>query len=219
MALPVRHGGLGITNPSKNVSTIYEASRKISEPLTILIHQQSHTCSPEVKSIQIRAKNNTRSLRRQHETSAAATLKARLPYHLQRAITASTEKGASSWLSTLPIEEHGYALHKGAFRDALCLRYGWRPLLLPSHCTCSKQFTVEHALSCPRGGFPSIRHNEIRDITADLLSEVCHNVGNEPSLQPMSGEHLMHRTSNREDGSMLWQKASGVEIGNALFSM
>ena len=138
MALPVRHGGLSITNPSKNVSTIYEASRNISEPLTILIHQQSHTCSPEVKSSQIRAKNNTRSLHRQHETSAAATQKARLSHHLQREMTTSTEKGTSSWLSTLPIEEHGFTLHKGAFRDALCLRYGWRPPLLPSHCACSK---------------------------------------------------------------------------------
>ena len=26
----------------------------------------------------------------------------------------SSEKGASSWLSVLPIEEHGFALHKGA---------------------------------------------------------------------------------------------------------
>jgi len=36
----------------------------------------------------------------------------------------SHEKGVSSWLSVLPIEEHGFALLKGAFRDALCLRYG-----------------------------------------------------------------------------------------------
>ena len=35
----------------------------------------------------------------------------------------SNEKGASSWLSVLSIKEHGFTLHKGAFRDALCLRY------------------------------------------------------------------------------------------------
>ena len=203
MALPVRLGGLGITNPSRQTSTHYEASLKITEPLSNLIHQQLHTFSPEVKASQVRAKNNTRSLRRQHETADAAELKAKLPNHLQRAVSASTEKGASSWLSTLPIEEHGFALHKGAFRDALCLRYGWRPPHLPSHCACSKQFTVEHVLSCPRGGFPSIRHNEIRDITADFLSEVCHNVGTEPSLQPVTGEQLLHRTANREDGARL----------------
>ena len=61
---------------------------------------------------------------------------------------------------------------------------------------------MEHALSCSHGGFPSIRHNELRDITAEL-SEVCHNVGTEPSVQPITGEHLIHRTANREDGSRL----------------
>ena len=115
----------------------------------------------------------------------------------------ATEKGASSWLSTLPVSEHGFALHKGAFRDALCLRYGWRPSRLPSHCICEAQFTIEHALNCPRGGFPSIRHNEVRDITADLLSEVCHNVGLEPNLQNVTEEPLTHRSANREDGARL----------------
>ena len=27
------------------------------------------------------------------------------------------------------------------------------------------QFSIEHALSCPKGGFSSVRHNEIRDLT------------------------------------------------------
>ncbi|KAL5470938.1 hypothetical protein EMCRGX_G028997 [Ephydatia muelleri] len=40
--------------------------------------------------------------------------------------------GASTWLSMLPIQEHGFALHKGAFRDALCLRYVYGTSL--QHC-------------------------------------------------------------------------------------
>uniref|UniRef100_A0A1X7TEM9 Uncharacterized protein n=1 Tax=Amphimedon queenslandica TaxID=400682 RepID=A0A1X7TEM9_AMPQE len=98
-----------------------------------------------------------------------------------------SERGASSWLTVLPIKEHGFTLHKGDFRDALCLRYGWSPPLLPSHCVCGHNFSVEHALNCKCGGFPSIRHNELRDITADLLTEVCHNVLIEPPLQPITG--------------------------------
>ena len=54
----------------------------------------------------------------------------------------------------------------------------------------------------------------IRDITADLPSEVCHNVGTEPSLQPMSGEHLMHRTANREDGAWLDVPEEGFWCGD-----
>ena len=97
--------------------------------------------------------------------------------------------------------------HKGAFRDALCLRYGWRPPLLPSLCVCDKTFNIEHALSCPYGGFPSIRHNEIRDITVHLMSDICHNVGTEPVLQPVTDESLSNRTANIEDGARLDIKA------------
>ena len=121
-----------------------------------------------------------------------------MPSSLQRSMSLAAEKGASTWLSTLPIEEHGFALHKGGFRDALCLRYGWQPTLLPSQCVCGKKFYVEHALTCPRGGFPSVRDNEVRDITADLLTEVCHGVGTEPHLQPVTEEQFAHRTANKE---------------------
>ena len=94
---------------------------------------------------------------------------------------------------------NGFALHKGAFRDALCLHYGWQPNLLPSTCVCGKTFSIEHALTCPCRGYPSIRHNKLRDITATLLTEVCHSVGTEPGLQPLSGEFLKYKTANDAD--------------------
>ena len=203
LALPVRLGGLGIIDPSRQTKCQHNTSEKISAPLVALILQQSCIYSAEDKATQMKAKNNARTHRRQLDQATAIELQHKLPTNLQRAMMASSEKGASSWLSVLPIDEHGFALHKGAFRDALCLRYGWRPQHLPSHCVCDHQFTVEHALSCSRGGFPSIRHNEIRDITADLLSEVCHNVGTEPCLQPVTGEQLTYRTANREDDARL----------------
>ena len=109
---------------------------------------------------------------------------------LKRCVDLSKEKGSSSWLSVLPLEEHGFYLHKGEFRDALCLRYGWKPNKTPQTCNCGAQFTVNHAMICHMGGFPTIRHNEIRDITASLLTEVCNNVATEPPLEPLS-EHLI----------------------------
>ena len=62
---------------------------------------------------------------------------------------------------------------------------------------------MEHILSRPKGGFPSIRHNEIRDITATLLSEVYHDVAIEPHLQALSGEAFPHATANIQDGARL----------------
>ena len=106
-------------------------------------------------------------------------------------------------LTALPLSEDGHALHKRAFRDALCFRYGWPPSLLPSHCIYGHNFTVEHAMSCPNGGFPSIRDNEIRDLTAKVLTETCHNVGIEPPLQSISDEHFRHKTADSENGARL----------------
>ena len=35
------------------------------------------------------------------------------------------------------------------------------------------------------------------------MSEVCHNVSTEPNLQPLSGERLLYRSANVEDGAHL----------------
>ena len=56
-----------------------------------------------------------------------------------------------------------------------------------------------HVLSCPKGGFPSIRHNEV----GSWMSEVCHDVYLEPHLQPMTGETLNGASAITEDGARL----------------
>ena len=78
---------------------------------------------------------------RRHEVTPN-DMKARLPRHLQRSANLASEKGSSSWATTLPIADHGFALHKGAFRDALCLRYGWTPPRLPCKCACGASFST-----------------------------------------------------------------------------
>ena len=119
------------------------------------------------------------------------------------------EKGASTWLTALPIEEHSFTLHKGAYRDVLALRYGWQPNAIPSHCACGESFSIPHVLSCARGGYPSIRHNKIRDLTAYLLTEVCHCVSTEPTLQPITSEVFNHATAITEDDARLDIAANG----------
>ena len=96
----------------------------------------------------------------------------------------AAEKGATKWLSALPIDKHGFYLHKTAFHDAICLRYGWTPEQLPDKCSCRSQFNVEHALTCSHGGFRFLRYNEIRDLTAMLFTEVRPNVRTEPESCP-----------------------------------
>ena len=107
-------------------------------------------------------------------SSLAKEIQSSLSSSLKQCLEVAVEKGASTWLTVLPLKCHGFALHKGDFCDALCLRYGWLPPHLSSHCVCGSEFTVEHTLQCKHGGFPSMRHNEVRDITAHLLTETSH---------------------------------------------
>ena len=59
------------------------------------------------------------------------------------------------------------------------------------------------------GGFPTIRHNELRDVTTNMLSQVCSNVQIESHLQPLSGETLCYCASNVDDKARLDISAKG----------
>ena len=208
LSLPVRLGGLGIIDPSKSASTNFSISEQVTAPLVSLITEQELCYSVNhLKLKEIKAE--ARSDKIQKQTSRLTNLKKSLSPSLQRALDLANEKGASTWLTVLPIDEYGFALHKGAFRDALSLRYSWHIPHQPESCACGKAFDVNHAMICPKGGFPILRHNEVRDITEDLLSEICHDVEVEPKLQPLTGERLSHRTANVEEKARLDVKARG----------
>ena len=102
----------------------------------------------------------------------------------------ATQKGASSWLTVLPIRDMNFDLNKSEFRDAVKLRYDWDVPDMPSVCLCEDHFNVDHAMICKRGGFVIQRHNELRDLQAEMLRMVCNGVENEPVLQDITGEEL-----------------------------
>ena len=64
-------------------------------------------------------------------------------------------------------------------------------------------------MNCPTSSFPTICHNELRDFTASLLSELCFNVSVEPQLQPLTGETVPLASANVEDDARLDVAASG----------
>ena len=209
LALPARHGGQGIVNPT-TMDEEYTSSLRLTAPLTVRIMQQNNKLAMgDTGQQQQLIKTTLKAERRRRREEAATEVKARLPKHLQRAAEVGSEKGAYSWVTTLPITTHGFALHKGTFRDALCLRYNWKPPNLPKDCVCGNTFTVEHALSCPTGGVTICRHNEVRDLLANLLTDVCHDVTIEPHLQHLSGETFTTRSTGTEDNSRLDIAACG----------
>ena len=163
----------------------YTSSVNVTSSLANLVITRATSMPPDLEIQQFEEKNLACNQCKAMEAASVTELLAILSAKQKRSVETASEKGASSWLSALPIARHGFVLHKSAFRDAICLHYGWPPALLPSHCICGSIFTVEHAMNCPSGGIPSIRHNEVQDLTSAFLSEVCYNVHTEPTLQPL----------------------------------
>jgi len=52
---------------------------------------------------------------------------------------------------------------------------------------------------CRHGGLTFVCHNDLRDITAELLSNVCNDFAIGPPLQPLSGEVLTPGSANQQD--------------------
>ena len=55
---------------------------------------------------------------------------------------------------------------------------------------------------CQRGGLIIQRHNEIRDLEAELLDMVCYDVAIEPTLQPLAGEELNRGANTAPDARL-----------------
>ena len=208
LALPVRLGGLGIVNPTETADDKFHASVKLTAPLVTIIASQDQNIEIDLTDV-ITAKREIRVSNRQQSEEQAEAIYSQLTPQLKRSVDLAKECGASSWLSVLPLSDQGFHLNKGEFRDALCLRYGWDLSNTPRSCNCGKPFTTDHAMVCHMGGFPTIRHNEIRDITATLLTEVCSNVATEPHMQPLSGETFRLASTNTNDGARLDIRARG----------
>ena len=135
-----------------------------------------------------------------------------------RANDVAQMKGGSSWLNALPLKDEGYTLNKREFFDAVALRYRWDIKRLPTLCVCStksktvKKFDAVHAMDCKTGGFIHKRHDNIRDLVAELVDDVAYDVRVEPPLQPLSGEELSSQTCTDNDARLdvsargFWQK-------------
>ena len=82
---------------------------------------------------------------------------------------------------------------------------------LPYNCEYRPRFNLQHVVSCKKGGFISIRHNQIRNITARLLNEECKDIRVESRLQQITSKALRSSTLTRNEvpldicGSGFWQ--------------
>ena len=86
----------------------------------------------------------------------------------------ATQKGASSWLTVLPIIEMNFDLNKNEFRDAVKFRYHWVVPDTRSVCVCGDIFGVDYAMMCKRNRFVIQRHNEQRGLELEGVQKAIY---------------------------------------------
>ena len=207
ISLPIRYGRLNLVNPVNVAHIYYKASLKITEPLKKMIISQATT----YKKLYLHdIKADLQKHKNQYQQQLVVEIRESLSPTNQRTMDLLQLKGSSSWLSALPLKDQGFNLSKGEFRDALSLRYGWQLKNLPQYCICGTSFSADHAMICPHGGMIISRHNEIRDLNADWMSEVCKETETEPLLQPLSGEIILPRSANKQEDARVDIKTVGL---------
>lgn len=207
VSLPVRLGGLGIPVFTEICRTEYENSRLATQFLRPKIIAQEQLYVVDRKGEQgtgniIKARNERR------QQDLLTKLRADMSKEKLRGNDLAQMKGASAWLTSLPLKEEGFVLNKREFFDALALRYRWDVKRLPMNCACGKKFDIDHAMSCMKGGYVHRRHDQLRDLFARLLDTVANEVQTEPALQPLTGEQLP-TGANCEDEARLDISARG----------
>ena len=214
LRLPCRLGGIGLPYFKEIATSQLQASQVItSSQVDEIIYQhdrewQHHSCD-FVDQLARRERASAAKSSKKASAASFAALREAADRPLARRMDELSRKGPSSWLTALPLKEHGFHLSKQEFRDGLALRYDWPLLDVPTKCACGVLFSTAHAMCCPRGGFPTIRHNEVRDMVGELLTEVCHAVAIEPQLAPLSGEVFMAASTNTAEDARADVRARG----------
>ena len=131
MALPTYLHGLGLEDPRSESESEYSASQNQSHPISEFNLQQYGQLNADTLEKQRQARSAVRQEKRHAAAEDTRLLLDELLDDIKRMVNLAAEKGASNWLSVLPVAEHSFYFNKTAFKDAICLRFGWRPERLP----------------------------------------------------------------------------------------
>jgi hypothetical protein len=218
LALPCRHGGLGIWNPVVDAKFRLADSRLLSLELQekILSMESELNFDSSVHSAKITQIKERWEKRFEKRVVRVISV----DHTLKRIIEFAAEKGASNIFSTLPFEKYGFAFKaKRDFRDLLCLRYH-RPVRgLPSLCVCGANYSLDHSQMCKRGGFIHMRHDEPKNLLARETGKIFHDVQCEPPLMPLTGEAMRLKSAIVSDDARSDVRVRGFwsNMRNAFF--
>ena len=79
---------------------------------------------------------------------------------------------------------------------------------LPTSCPCGSEFDIQYSMSCKKGGYISIGHNDLGNLTAHVMSEVCKDTEIEPKHQYL-GKSCGTSNNSNEAGHISRLEVSG----------
>ena len=219
----VKQGGMNLRNPCKNADRLHQASEEASEVLVASLLGNDNLDSVEHKICVRLAGAKARKERVEGEQAVVKELMEGASKAVQKKLGRIGECGA--WIVLQPNKLNGTCLSAEEWRDNARLRYGLKPIGLCTHCDgCGAGFTVEHGLSCKKGGLVGIRHDDVRDEAGALAAMALTNskVSYEPTIYYGRGvtagqqTHTTHTQRNalgdeaRGDVKIhgLWEKGS-----------
>ena len=165
----VKTGRLAIRDPTLAAAPLYSTSVEATSMLTGTLLRNEPISVEAHRNCVRTAGAKHRKTRHDGEVAFHTALMERSPPKVKKRMERSTAAGA--WLSTIPDRFSGTELTKDEWLDNVAIRYGRRPANLPDFCDgCGAGLTLDHGLSCKRGGLVGIRHDDARDEWAHLCS-------------------------------------------------
>ncbi|KAL5268710.1 hypothetical protein ACHWQZ_G002528 [Mnemiopsis leidyi] len=188
----------------KDISTAASSETQLAHVgfyFDAILENKCEEFNPDSQSI-LKAKKECKAMKTKMEEDRKFHLLNTSSASLRRQIALLSEKGASAWLSTLPLKNCGFVLSKQQFQDGLRLRYNIPLVGVSLECACGKSNSINHALICKLGGYTHLRHNHLRDTLFNLLDVVFKDVVKEPQLLPVTNEHLPRGTTLKQDARL-----------------
>ena len=119
-SLPARLGGLGIQVPMLEASFEYECSVKMTAHLAEAIYRQDSPFETDEEAT-LKARNEVKKMKEGRHKELKDSIKENCHEDLTRLLDLASEKGASSWLMSLPLADYGFNLNEKHFIEAISI--------------------------------------------------------------------------------------------------
>jgi hypothetical protein len=202
----VKSGRIAICNPVVSAPLLHQCSVDACDILIKALQDGGGLNTEDHKAVVKAAGNEARTARLKEEQVNLDGMKGSGRRKIAKHLGQIDETGV--WLSVIPNCFDGMELSREEFQDNIAICYGMRPRGLPESCDgCNEPFTVEHGLSCKKGGFVGQRHDDVCEELAHLCSMALtpSRISSEPEIFYGCGLNAAQKTV----GKVLGDKARG----------